>query len=109
MARKPQEQPVQRGALVGVERLEDFLLEPLHELAEARELPLALGGEADEVAAAVVRIAAALDQAALLEAVEQAHELAAIDPERVRDRRLRLTCPLVEQGQDAVVVGVEAG
>jgi hypothetical protein len=45
----------------------------------------------------------------LLERIEDADELAAIQPERVRDRRLRLARPLSEKGEDAVVVRVEAG
>jgi hypothetical protein len=55
------------------------VLDLLHDLAQAAELALAVGGEGDRVAAAVVRVAAALDQAALLEVVEEADELAAVE------------------------------
>src|SRR5581483_10191326 len=82
--------------------------DPLDELAEARELALPVGGQADEVAPAVVRIAAALDEAALLERVEEAHELAAVEAQGVRNRRLRLAGALAEEREDAVVVGAEA-
>ena len=65
---------------------------------------LPVGGEADEVAAAVARVAAALDEALLLELVEQADELAPVVAERVGDRALRLARALVEREQDGVVV-----
>ena len=61
------------------------------------------------MAASILGIAAPLDQAALLEAVEQPDELAAVEPERVGDRRLRLTRPLGEERQHAVVVAAAAG
>ena len=61
------------------------------------------------MAAAVVRVAPALDQPALLEPVEEPDELAAVDAERVGDRALRLARALVEQREDAVVVRAEAG
>src|SRR5205814_4523508 len=95
-------------ACVRVEWSEELVLDPLHRLAQLRELAAAFGRQADHLAAAVVRVAAALDQATLLEPVEQADELAAVDRERVGDRRLRLACALVEERHDAVVVGVEA-
>ena len=56
-----------------------------------------------------MRISIALDQAALLEGVEDPDELAPVDPERVRDRRLGLPLALVEQGEHAVAVRVEPG
>ena len=59
--------------------------------------------------AAVVRVAAALDEALLLELVEEADELAAVVAERVGDRALRLVRALVEREQDRVVVRVEPG
>jgi hypothetical protein len=49
------------------------------------------------------------DELALLELVQQADELAAVVAERVRDRALRLARPLVEDGEDGVVVGMETG
>jgi hypothetical protein len=61
------------------------------------------------VPAPVGRIAASLDEPALLELVEQADELAAVVAERVRDRPLGLARALVEHGQDGVVIRVEAG
>jgi hypothetical protein len=72
------------------------------------ELAPAVGREADHVPAAVLRIAPALDEAFCLEVVEDADELAAVDAEDVGDRRLGLAVALPEQGQEAVLVGLEA-
>ena len=49
----------------------------------------------------VVRVAPALDEALLLELVEQPDELAAVVAERVGDRALRLVRALVEDGRIA--------
>ena len=57
---------------------------------QADEHLLARRRQADRLTAPVVRVAAPLDQAALLERVEQPDELAPVEPQRVRDRRLRL-------------------
>src|SRR5690348_6316153 len=57
MAREPLEQVAQRGALVGVERAEELALDALRHLPQAGELPLAVVGDADDVAAAVLRVA----------------------------------------------------
>ena len=62
---------------------------------------LPVGRELDDVAAAVVRVAAPLDEALLLELVEQADELAAVVAERVGDRALRLARALVERESTA--------
>ena len=67
-----------------------------------------VGGDADHVAPAVLRVALAHDQAALLERVEQRDEPARVERERVGDRRLRLAVALGEDRQDAVVVELEA-
>ena len=53
--------------------------------------------EADELAAAVGLVAPALDEALLLELVEEADEMAAVVAERVGDLALRLAHALVEQ------------
>ena len=59
------------------------------------------------MAAAVGRVAAALDEARLLELVEEADELPPVVAERVGDRALRLARALVEDGEDRVVVRVQ--
>ena len=76
--------------------------------AELEEPLLAARVEADEMAAAVVRIALALDQALLLELVEQPDQPAAVVAERVGDLRLRLARALVEDSEHGVVVRVRA-
>ena len=58
--------------------------------------------------AAVDRIALALDEAGLLELVQQADEPAAVVAERVGDRGLGAAGALVEQGQHRVVVRARA-
>ena len=55
------------------------------------------------VAAAVVGVALALYEASLLEGVEDADELAAVELERVGDRGLCFAGAFAEQGEDAVV------
>src|SRR5919197_5536966 len=105
MNREAHQQRVEGRTVLGVERREELLLDLLRDPAQPYELALAVGGEADDVAAPVGRVAVPLDQAALLERVEQADELAAVDAERVCDRRLRLAVALAEEGQYAVVVG----
>src|SRR5919197_1465594 len=90
MNREAHQQRVEGRTVLGVERREELLLDLLRDPAQPYELALAVGGEADDVAAPVGRVAVPLDQAPLLERVEQADELAAVDAERVCDRRLRL-------------------
>src|SRR5919205_687799 len=70
VAGEPEQQPVQRGAAVVVERSEELLLEALDDRAQSVELGPAVAGEADDVAAAIVWVALALDQAAVLQRVE---------------------------------------
>ena len=74
------EQLVERLALFGIERGEELVLEPLDERAEPRQLALACRRDADDVAAAVLRVALPLDQAALLEPVEQCDQPAGSSP-----------------------------
>ena len=73
-----------------------------------RQLALAGGGEADEVAATIGDVAPPLDQLLLLECVEDADQHAAVELKRIRDGCLRLARAFVEERQDAVVVGAEA-
>ena len=60
------------------------------------------------MAAPVARVAVALDQSPVLERVEDADHLAAVDVQRVGDRRLCLAVLLGQQRQDAVVVEARA-
>ena len=92
-----QEQRVQRLPLLRRERGEELPLEALRDDTEIGERLPAGAREANDMAAAVVRVPLALDEALLLELVEQADELAAVAAESVGDRRLRLACTLVEE------------
>jgi hypothetical protein len=105
---KLEQQRVQCLPLLGVERCEEVVLEALADRAEPCERALPLGGEADDVAAPVVRVSLAFDDALLLELVQEADERAPVVAERVRDRGLRLGQARVEQREDRVVVRVEA-
>ena len=72
------------------------------------EVALAVGGDADDVAPPVLRVAPTGDQAALLERVEHRDEPARVDVQRVGDRRLGLGDALGQDREDAVVVVLEA-
>ena len=72
--------------LLGVERREEVVLQALVERAEPGQRALAVGVEADDVPAPIVRIALALDELLLLELVEEADERAPVVTERVRNR-----------------------
>ena len=88
---------MQRGALAGVERREELVLELAHDRPQAAERLSAFGGQLDDMPAAVVGVALAHDQLALLELVQQPHHLAAVVAERVGDHRLCLARVLLEQ------------
>ena len=107
VGREPQEQGLQRGSVAGIERCQELSLDALDDLAEGCELLATRRGQADDVAAAVARIAATLDQSMLLERVEQPDKLAPVELKGVGDRRLRVARALVEQRQDGVVVRAE--
>ena len=104
-----EQQRVQLLTLLGVERGEELVFEAPGERAELPERALAVGRDADDLTAAVVGIALALDELLLLELVQQPDERAAVVAERVGDRSLRLGRALVEQRQDRVVIRAEAG
>src|SRR6266545_5326027 len=99
-----EERVVQRFAPVIVEALEKRLFDPLHERPQSGQPAFPIGRQADRVTTPVVRVAAPLDQPAFLQRVENADELAAIEPQDVGDRRLRLACSFAQQGEDRVLV-----
>ena len=76
--------------------------------AEPTERLPSVRRDLDDLSAPIGRVAAPLDQTGLLELVEQADQLALVVAESVGDRALRLTRPLVEDGQDRVVVRMQA-
>src|SRR5207302_5785180 len=98
----------QRLAALGVERGQQLLLQARDDRAQANQLASSLGRETDHVPAPVVRVPLALDQSTLLERVEDPDQLAAVELERVGDRRLRLSRLFAEEGKDAVVVEAES-
>ena len=81
---------MERVAILPRERAEELVLELFRDRAETLELALAVRGDADDVTAAVLRIALPRDQPPVLERVEDRDEPAGIEIERTRDRRLRL-------------------
>src|SRR2546423_10061178 len=83
-------------ALALVEPGEELVLDTAGEGPELRERALPVGREPDDMPATVGRIAAPLDEAALLELVEQTHELATVVAQRVGDRPLPLARALVQ-------------
>src|SRR5437879_5307514 len=108
VARQACQQVLERRALGGVERLEELVVDALDDPAQAGEGFRARRRERDQVAAAIARVAAALDQPPLLELVEDADEVATVEAECVGDRRLRLARLFMEQREDRVVVPAEA-
>ena len=91
------EQQVAQGRpLFAAEGFEDLVLQLAENRAKLRQPTPAGGGEAHDVAAAIIRIAAALYEALLLQVVEHTDELAAVEPEGVGDGRLSVPRALVE-------------
>src|SRR4029453_8890509 len=109
VCRAREERFVERLAGFLVERLEDGRIDLSHGRSELPELSFAVRRQADLVPAAVGRVALSLDQATVLEVVEDADELAPIEPEDIGDRRLRVARALVQGCEDAVLVHAEAG
>src|SRR4029077_3601273 len=83
-----EQKSVQVGSLVLVQRSEELVLELAGERAETAERSLPCRSEADEVPAAIVRIAATFHELTLFELVEQPHELPAVVTERIGNRPL---------------------
>src|SRR3954454_11456195 len=88
---------------------EELLLDALRHGAQLVEAALAVGCQPDEVATAVVLVALALCEAAFLEVVEDADELAPVVAEGIGDLALRLPRARVEERQDTVMERREAG
>lgn len=102
------EQIVELAALLFGERGEQGTLVLPSDLAKSAEHLAAVGGEVEGVAAAVVLIAAALDQGAGVQRVEQGNEAAG---NHLQTRRQGLLCEAgagTEDAQDAGVRGRKA-
>ena len=104
----PLQQVVERDALVVVERAQHLVLD-LGErslgLAEARGAGV---GQRDEVAPAVLGRSRAGDEPVVLELVEQAHEIRAVDLQRGGERLLRHPAVVAQDRQRDEVARAEA-
>jgi hypothetical protein len=76
--------------LVAAQRRQEIRFDLTGEGPKCTKLPLSLGSDLHELPAAVLGIAATLDESPLLQLVEEAHELAAVVAESVRDGALSL-------------------
>ena len=94
VARELEEQGVQGLTALGVERSQQLVSQAVGDRAQANENAPALGRQADDVPAPVARVPLALDEAALLEGVQDPDQLAAVELERVGNRGL-LRAPLM--------------
>jgi hypothetical protein len=90
---------------------EELLLRRLDRALCLFEAPMPCGGELDEVPSAIGGVSRANDQAVGLECVEQADEIAGVDPERRAQLLLRERARLPEVMEDGELVGsqVEPG
>src|SRR5204863_558928 len=104
LGRELEQQRVELRPLGVAQRLEEVVLQLSGQRAQPAQRALALRRHLDEVAAAVVRVALALDEASLLELVEEADELPSVVSERIRDRPLRLVRAFVQRDQDRMMV-----
>ena len=108
LLREAKHECVELGSFVLVERGEELVIELAGERTEFGERALAGGGQPDDVSSPVGGVAASLDETAILELVEQPHELAAVIAESICDRPLCLARPLVQNGEHCMVVGMQA-
>ena len=67
MTRELEQQPVERGAALRVERGQQLIFDAPDDRPEANQLTAPLRCQADHMPAAVARVALALDQPAVLE------------------------------------------
>lgn len=81
------------------ERAQQVVINPAQPVVCATEFLLTSGRQLDDVTPTVRRIAAARDQRALLELVEQSDDIAWIQAERVRERLLTRRAAFAEQIQ----------
>ena len=98
------EQRVQLAAVLREKRRQQIVLHlARHRTTRGRRVPPS-GGERHDVAAAILGVAAALGEAALLELVEDAHHVAAIEAERLGDLALRNRLAFVDEQEHGVVM-----
>lgn len=102
-----EEKCVQRASIVRVERCEEVVFDLRCDRTELPQLGPSSRREADDVASAIDPVSAALDQALRLELVEQADEVAPVEPESIGDGGLSLPRPLGEKREHGVVQRAE--
>src|SRR3954447_176291 len=107
LLREAKQEGMELVALRPAERRKELVLDLARECAQAPQLPLALGGELDEMTATVLRVPPTFQQALLLELVEQPDQLTPVVAEHVGDGPLRLVRAGLEGDQNGEVVGVE--
>ena len=94
---------------LGIERGQHLVLQALENRAQSEKDSPSVGRETNHVPTPVARVPLALDEAALLEGVQDPDKLAAVELERVGDRGLSLPGLFTEEGENAVVVEAEPG
>jgi len=97
---------VERPALGIGERGEQVFLDLLRSLSGLLEPAAATRGETDEVTTPVDRVAAANDESLGFEAVDDGHQVAGVDAERLTEATLRDRTVLREAVEDGEVVGM---
>src|SRR5438067_7919114 len=80
---RPGQEPAQRRALLGVERGEHLVLDALESPLGALERLPAGRSDLDDVPPAVARIATTLDEALVLQVVEQKDEVVGVEVQRL--------------------------
>ena len=102
MGREPDQHGAKRAPVALAERTEQLMLRPPGRLAGSPHGPPALRGQLDKVPAPVGRVGSAAQEPALLELIEERHEIARLDAQRHRqvslgDRPLRVE--VVQDGE----------
>ena len=95
--RELQEECVEARALLRVEGGEELIFDTRRDLTQPRQRLPALGGQADEVPSPVPGSRRRSIESGCLELVEEPDQVAAVVPQRVGDRRLRLPRVLAQE------------
>jgi hypothetical protein len=103
-----QQQAVEAGLLVVVQVLEHGCFDRVGGLPQLVEHLLSCRGEGDGAAAAVGRVAGPLDQAALLQQVQERDRVARVDADQLAQAPLVGHAQVVQGHEDAEVVGGQA-
>ena len=99
---------MQRRALLGGERPQHLVFDASQPLFGGLEFADARGGQFDDVPPAVGRVAAAADEAALFEVVEQTHDVARIELQRLGKPLLSRVAVVAQQHESYQVARAQA-